>query len=280
MNIERLIQEVTREVMSQANVNTGSKGQGALWGDNTDTRTAETQGLTSYDIAQMIDHSLLHPSFTDRELEEECRVAAEYHAASVCVKPYHTKRASELLAGTDVKVCAVIAFPHGNSAIDVKLCEAAQVIKDGAVEVDMVVNLGKLMSRDWDYIEKEIREINSLTVGRNAILKVIFENDLIPDDDIKITLCRICSKYKVAYVKTSTGYNFVKGADGKYTYKGATEHDLKLMRANSSPEVQVKAAGSVGNLDAILAVRRIGITRIGTKGLKKIVEDAKRRFGK
>lgn len=268
MDIERLIQEVTREVMSQVNMDPGT----ALG--------TEESGLTSYDIAQMIDHSLLHPSLTDRELEEECKVAAEYHAASVCVKPYHTKRAYELLAGTGVKVCAVIAFPHGNSSIDVKLCEAEQVIRDGAVEVDMVVNLGKLMSRDWEYIENEIREINRVTIAGNAILKVIFENDLIPDDDIKITLCRICSKYRVAYVKTSTGYSYVKGADGKYSYKGATEHDLKLMRAYSSPEVQVKAAGSVGNLDAILAARRIGVTRVGTKGIKQIVEDAKKRFGK
>jgi len=236
--------------------------------------------LTSQEIAKMIDHSLLHPTLTDQELEEECLFAAKTGVASVCIKPYHTARAFELLAGTDVLICAVIGFPHGNSTIEIKLMETEQVLEDGAQEVDMVVNLGKVLSNDWLYIEQEISQINRLTKQYNAILKVIFENDLLPNDEIKIKLCRICSKYDVAFVKTSTGYNYVKDADEKFSYKGATEHDLILMRKHSKPEVQVKAAGGVRTLDAILRARELGITRIGTKSTKQILEDAKKRFGK
>jgi len=240
----------------------------------------ETNELTARDIAKMIDHSLLHPALTDQELEDECKIAAECEAAAVCVKPCHAARACELLAGTDVLVSAVIGFPHGNSTTEIKLLETEQVLRDGANEVDMVVNIGKVLSRDWFYVEREISQINCLTKQYNAILKVIFENDLLPDDEFKIALCRICSKCGVAYVKTSTGYNYVKDADGRYSYKGATEHDLKLMREYSAPEVQVKAAGSVSTLDAILKVREWGVTRVGTKGTQKAVEDAKLRFGR
>jgi len=231
------------------------------------------------EIAKMIDHSLLNPALTDRELKEGCEEALLFHVASACVKPCDVKQTTKYLHGSDVAVCGVIGFPHGNSTIEIKALETEQIIRDGAVEVDMVVNIGKVLSEDWEYIEKEIRTITTIVKNHQALIKVIFENDLLPDDKFKIKLCEICSKYKVDFVKTSTGYNYIKGPDDKYSYKGATEHDLKLMRKFSSPEVQVKAAGSVGNLDAILKVKDLGVTRVGTKGTRKIIEDARKRFG-
>jgi len=230
------------------------------------------------DIAKMIDHSLLHPALTDQELKEGCETAAMYHAASACVKPCDVRQAKLYLEGSDVVVCGVVGFPHGNSTIEIKALETEQVIRDGAVEVDMVVNIGKVLSEDWDYIHREIQTIVEIVKEHGAILKVIFENDLLPDDRFKIRLCEICSACQVDYVKTSTGYNYVKGPEGCYSYQGATEHDLLLMRRHSAPEVQIKAAGGVGNLDAILRVRELGVTRVGTKGTRAIVEEARRRF--
>jgi len=238
------------------------------------------EGLDSHKIAKMVDHSLLHPSMTDAEFEAECAIARKYDVGAVCVKPYHVRRAAELLAGTDVLISAVVSFPHGNSTTEIKLAEAAQVIRDGATEVDVVVNIGKVVGGDWAYVDREIRELNELVTGHNAILKVIFENDMLTSDQQKITLCRICSKYRVAFVKTSTGYCFNKGADGKYTYKGATHHDLMLMRKYSDPGVRVKAAGAVSTLEPVLQAYQLGATRFGLKGAQKLVEDAIAKFGK
>lgn len=237
-------------------------------------------GLDSRKIAKMVDHSLLHPSMTDEEFEAECAIAKKYDVGAVCVKPYHVKRAAELMAGTDIQVSAVVSFPHGNSTTEIKLAETKQVLDDGATEVDIVVNIGKVVGGDWVYVDREIRLVNELVTGRNAILKVIFENDMLTSDEQKITLCRICSKYKVAFVKTSTGYCYNKGEDGKYTYEGATHHDLMLMRKYSDPEVRVKAAGAVSTLEPVLQAYELGATRFGLKGAKKIVEDAIEKFGK
>jgi len=231
------------------------------------------------EIAKMIDHSLLHPALTDQELKDGCEEAMTYHVASACVKPCDVKQTACYLQGSDVVVCGVVGFPHGNSTIEIKALETEQILRDGAVEVDMVVNIGKVLSEDWDYIEREIRTIAGIVKDHQAILKVIFENDLLPEDHFKIRLCQICSQVPVDFVKTSTGYNYVKGPDNQYSYRGATEHDLKLMRQHSAPQVQVKAAGGVGNLDAILKVKAMGVTRVGTKGTRQIIEDARERFG-
>jgi deoxyribose-phosphate aldolase len=238
------------------------------------------EGLDSAKIAKMVDHSLLHPAMTDEEFEAECATALEYNVGAVCVKPYHAKRAAELMAGSDVMVSAVVSFPHGNSTTEIKLAEAEQVLRDGATEVDVVVNIGKVVSGDWVYVDREIRELNALVKSRNGILKVIFENDMLTSDQQKITLCRICSKYKVEFVKTSTGYCFKKGEDGKYYYDGATHHDLMLMRTYSDPEVKLKAAGAVSTLEPVLQAYQLGATRFGLKAAKRIVEDAKKKFGK
>jgi len=231
------------------------------------------------ELAKMIDHSLLHPTFTDDEMRKGCELAKKYNVASVCIKPYAIKLAKEILEGSDVLVGTVIGFPHGNSSIDVKVYETGQAIKDGAVEIDMVVNIGKVLAKDWDYVEQEISAIVAATKKNDAILKVIFENDYLTEDKYKIKLCEICSKLKVEFVKTSTGYGFVKGADGRYSYAGATDYDLKLMRKNSAPDVQVKAAGGVRTLDDLLRVRELGVTRVGATATEAILEAAKERFG-
>ena len=230
------------------------------------------------EIMKMVDHSLLGPGLTDEQLKEGCAVAAKYHTASVCVKPYHVRQAAEYLKGTDVAVGAVIGFPHGNATTAIKVAEAKQVLADGAVEVDMVVNIGKVLSEDWDYVAQEIKTLADLTHLNGAILKVIFENDLLPEDRFKIKLCEICNEAGADFVKTSTGYNYVKGSDGKYSYQGATLHDLQLMRAHAAPEVQVKAAGKSGTLETVLKIREIGVTRTGTAQTAQLFEDAVAKF--
>jgi deoxyribose-phosphate aldolase len=234
--------------------------------------------VTVLELAKMIDHSLLHPTMTDADLREGCAIARAYHVASVCIKPYAIKDAVEWLRGSDVLVGTVIGFPHGNSAIKIKVAECKQACLDGATEIDMVVNIGKVLEEDWRYIKKEIAAVQREALKHGAIVKVIFENDYLPKDKLKRKLCEICSKIGVAFVKTSTGYGFVKGADGRYSYDGATESDLKLMRKYSAPEVQVKAAGGVRSLDDLLKVRAWGVTRIGATATIAMLEDAKKRF--
>jgi deoxyribose-phosphate aldolase len=232
---------------------------------------------TVLSLARMIDHSLLHPTFTDQELVEGCRVAAKYHTATVCIKPYAVPLAEAELHGTDVKVCAVVGFPHGNSHIEIKLAETERAIAEGAVEIDTVVNIGKVLGRDWEYVSTEIEKLNRLCQDRGALLKVIFENDYLPSDNYKIKLCEICSLHKAAFVKTSSGYGFVKQPQGGYNYAGATDHDLILMRQHCPPEVQVKAAGGVRSLDDLLRVKALGVTRVGATATAAILEEARKR---
>jgi deoxyribose-phosphate aldolase len=232
---------------------------------------------TFEELAGMIDHSLLHPTMTDRDLEEGCRIAAEYRVASVCIKPYYVRRTAEILAGTGVAVCTVIGFPHGGSVTESKRYETELACRDGATEIDMVINIGKALSGDWDYVAADIRAVVEEAHRHGAIVKVIFENDYMPDDAIKVRLCQVCEAVNADYVKTSTGYGFVKGADGKYSYQGATEHDLKLMRANCSPRVQVKAAGGVRDLDALIRCRDLGCGRVGATATAVMLTEYRRR---
>jgi len=235
-------------------------------------------------IAGMIDHSLLHPTMTDRDLEEGCRLAAKYGVASVCIKPYAVKRAAELLRGSGVKVGCVVGFPHGGSCTESKRYETELACGDGASEIDMVINIGKALSGDWDYLERDVRVVCDEARKHGAKVKVIFENDYLTQggaglssDDFKRRLCRICERAGAAWVKTSTGYGFVKQADGSYNYKGATEHDLALMRASCSPQVQVKAAGGVRDLDGLIKVRDLGGTRCGATATAAILDEYRRR---
>ena len=235
--------------------------------------------MTVRELAKMIDHSLLHPTMTDAEIAEGCRLAREYDVATACVKPYAIEMAREILSDSQVGVCPVIGFPHGNSTTAIKVAEADAAVRAGGTEIDAVINVGKALGDDWSYVRDEVRAVNDAVVARGAILKVIFENDYLQDDHI-IRLCEICSEVGVAFVKTSTGYGFVKQADGNYNYKGATDHHLQLMRKHCVPGVQIKAAGGVRTLDDLLRVRALGVTRVGATATRAMLEEAKGRFSK
>jgi deoxyribose-phosphate aldolase len=228
-------------------------------------------------LAKTLDHSLLHPTMTDRELEDGCRLAAHYGVASVCIKPYAVTRAAELLRGTGVNVGCVIGFPHGSSCTESKRYETELACRDGAVEIDMVVNIGKALGGDFDYVERDVKAVCDEAHTHGAQVKVIFENDFMPNDEIKVTLCQICERAGADWVKTSTGYGFVKQEDGTYNYKGATEHDLALMRATVSARVQVKAAGGVRDLDGLIKVRDLGGSRCGATATAAMLDDYRRR---
>ncbi|MEX0987973.1 MAG: deoxyribose-phosphate aldolase [Bacteroidales bacterium] len=230
------------------------------------------------ELAKMIDHSILHPTLTDEDLKRECKIARKYDVASVCVKPYAVKQATELVKGSDILVGCVIGFPAGNSAIPVKVFETKQAIEDGAVEIDMVINIGKALGGEWDYIEKEIKSVTDACHAGNAIVKVIFETDFVTREEDIIKLCEICTKVRADYVKTSSGFGFVKQADGGYNYQGATIQNLKLMRKHSGVNVKVKAAGGVRTLDDLIAVQNAGAARCGATATKVMIDDAIERF--
>jgi deoxyribose-phosphate aldolase len=235
-----------------------------------------SEAPTLRDLAKMIDHSLLHPTMTDDEIRRGCELARKYDVATACVKPYSIPLAKEILAGSDVAVCPVIGFPHGNSTTAIKVSEAEAAARAGGREIDMVINVGKAIGGDWKYVSTEIKAINDAVVSQGAILKVIFENDYLNEAQI-IRLCEICSEIGVAFVKTSTGYGFVKQENGMYSYKGATVAHLKLMRQHCPPNVQIKAAGGVRSLDDLLLVRSLGVSRIGATATQSILEEAKKR---
>lgn len=219
-------------------------------------------------IAKMIDHSLLNPTLTAPELEAGCALARLYDTASVCILPYYARRCAELLRGSTVAASTTIGFPHGGHTTAIKLAEAAQALTDGAIELDMVINISAARSAAWDYVEAEIRRLTELTHSAGARIKVIFENAYL-DDAQKIRLCQICGGIGVDWVKTSTGY----------APSGATHDDLRLMRANSPANVQVKAAGGVRDLDALLAVRDLGVTRAGATRTAEMLDEGRRRLG-
>ena len=227
-------------------------------------------------LAKMIDHSLLHPTMTDEVILDGCMLAKRYGVATACVKPYSIPVARDVLEGSGVGVCAVIAFPHGNSAISIKTKEAEEAVRDGAVEIDMVVNVGKVLGEDWKYVSSEIGAVNDVVTEGHAILKVIFENDYLEDAHI-VRLCAVCGENNVAFVKTSTGYGFVKQPNGMYAYKGAVDRHLRLMREHSPASVGVKAAGGVRTLDDLLRVRQLGVSRIGATATETILEEARNR---
>ena len=237
----------------------------------------DTMHVSLPQIAKLIDHSLLHPTMTDAQIYEGLQIAKKHNVGAACVKPYSVPVAKEVLADSSVLVCAVIGFPHGNSTTAIKVAEAQEAVEAGADEIDMVVNVGKVLGHDWEYVTNEIRQINEAVVkDRRAVLKVIFENDYLSETHIE-HLCRICSVLSVAFVKTSTGYGFVKQSSGLYTYKGATPAHLKLMRESVGPQVQIKAAGGVRTLDDVLYVMSLGVTRIGATATEEILAEAVKR---
>jgi deoxyribose-phosphate aldolase len=222
--------------------------------------------LTERDIAKTIDHSLLRPELDDAFVEAGCRLAAIYDVASVCVRPADVRRATALLRGTDVAVGTTIGFPHGNHTTEVKVVEAKRALADGATELDMVLQIAALKSgRDAD-VEADIRAVVEVGHAAGAIVKVIFENAYLTDDE-KVRACHLAEAAGADFVKTSTGF----------APSGATHDDLRLMRANTSPHVRIKAAGGVRTLDALLAVMELGVTRIGATATEAIILDFRAR---
>lgn len=218
-------------------------------------------------IAKLIDHSLLDPTLTDAALEAGCRLARRYDVASVCIKPYFLARCVELLAGSSVEPSTTIGFPHGAQTTALKRREAEEALDLGATELDMVINLGKAISGDWQFVTADIWAVVEAAHERGKLVKVIFENCYLNDDQ-KIRLCQICGELRADFVKTSTGYGT----------SGATHDDLRLMRAHSPSTVRVKAAGGVRTFDQLLAVRALGVARIGASRTAEILDDCRRRI--
>lgn len=224
--------------------------------------------FTYEDIAKMIDHSLLNPTMDQQALEDGIQIGLDYNVASVCIMPYYLARTAELLEGSTVKASTTIGFPHGGHTTAIKVAEAERALKDGGQELDMVVNISKVLSEDWDYVQDEIKAIVDLTHDAGQKVKVIFENSYL-EDSHKIKLCEICTEVGADWVKTATGY----GAGG------ATDPDLRLMVEHTPPEVEVKAAGGVRSLDRLLEVREIGVTRVGASRTVKMLRQTRERLG-
>lgn len=228
-------------------------------------KTLNSKSITYEQLAKTIDHSLLRPELVEAEVISGCELARRYNVASVCVKPYQVPLAVELLEGSDVAVGTVVGFPHGAHATEIKVDEARKAMQDGAVELDMVINIGELRSGNADYVRQDIAAVVGVAEGR-ALVKVILENAYLTDEQ-KVLGCKIVEEAGGDFVKTSTGF-----APG-----GATIEDLKLMRASVGPNVQVKAAGGVRTLDAILKVIDVGVTRVGATATATILDDFRAR---
>ena len=231
--------------------------------------------MTANQLAKYIDHALLHPTLTDNELEKGCMLAMKYGTATVCIKPYAVTKAFEILKDSSVGVCTVIGFPHGSNTTAMKVQETTEACINGVTEIDMVVNIGKVLGHDWHYVAAEITAIMQAAMKFGAILKVIFENDYLQEIH-KIKLCEICSSIGVAFVKTSTGFGYVKQDNGMFLAKGATIDDLILMRTHSALGVQIKASGGMKNLEDVLGAIEAGATRIGISATEAILDQAKK----
>jgi deoxyribose-phosphate aldolase len=220
--------------------------------------------VTYEEIAGMIDHSLLKPNLTDREVEEGCRIAHEYKVATVCVRPSDVRRAADILSKSPVRVTTVIGFPHGSTTTAAKVFEAEEAIRNGARELDVVLNIGKLKSKDYDYVKADLEAVTAAAHAKSVIVKVIFENCYLEDEE-KIAACRISSELGVDFIKTSTGFGT----------GGAEDRDLRLMREHTAPAVKLKAAGGIRTVERAIEVRKLGCTRIGATATVGILERLK-----
>lgn len=227
-----------------------------------------SQSYSYQDISKMIDHSLLNPALTVKDLEDGCALALRYDTASVCILPYYLKRCAQLLAGSAVYASTTIGFPHGGHTTAIKLDEAKRALDDGGHELDAVINISKAKSADWSYVQDELAALTELIHCAGQKIKVIFENAYLNDAE-KVRLCEICGGIGVDWVKTSTGY----------APSGAAILDLELMRKHSPSAVQVKAAGGIRDLDAMLAVRAIGVSRVGATRTETMLEEGRKRLG-
>ncbi len=220
--------------------------------------------ITLEQLAKVIDHSLLRPELTEADVITGCHLAERYHTATVCVKPCHVKLARELLKDSDVVVSTVIGFPHGSNLTEIKVAEAQKALDEGALELDMVLNIGQLRSGKHDFVREDIKAVCDAAHARSAKVKVIFENAYLNDEE-KVTACKLSEAAGADWVKTSTGF----------APSGATLEDLRLMRANVSEKVQVKAAGGVRTLAGLLDVIDAGVTRCGATATATMLDDFK-----
>lgn len=223
--------------------------------------------LTPHDIAKMLDHSTLQPFLTDEDIRKGCELALRYDTASVCARPCDMSLVASLLRGSDVKVCTVIGFPHGTHRTAIKVAEAKQALADGCTELDMVINIGKLLGGDEDYVRDEIRQIVQVAHEAGALVKVILETCYLTDAQ-KVTACHLSEEAGADFVKTSTGYGT----------KGCTIQDLQLMRRSVSERVQVKGSGGIRDLDTVLSARAVGATRCGVSATAAIMAEAEKRY--
>lgn len=223
---------------------------------------------TYREIARMIDHSLLNPALAADELENGCELARRYGVASVCILPYYLKRCAALLAASDVRASTTIGFPHGGHTTAVKVAEARQALADGGEELDMVTNISAVLSGNWDYVRHDIAAVIDVVHAAGMKVKVIFENCYLRDQH-KIRLCEICGELNADWVKTSTGFG----------PGGATDEDLILMRKHTPLHIQVKSAGGIRDLDALLRVRALGVTRSGATRTASMLDDCRQRLG-
>jgi deoxyribose-phosphate aldolase len=222
--------------------------------------------LTYTDVAKAIDHSLLKPELDDAFVEAGCRLAADYDVASVCVRPRDVERARDLLSGTRVAVGTVIGFPHGSSRTETKVFEARLALQNGARELDMVIDIGGLISGDDRRVQEQIANVVEVAHAEGALVKVILENAYLTDEQ-KVRGCKIVEAAGADFVKTSTGF----------APTGATVEDLKLMRRSVSPRVQVKAAHGIRTLDALVEVLELGVTRVGATQTAAMLDEFKAR---
>ena len=222
---------------------------------------------TYEDISRMIDHSLLKPSLTFEDFESGCRLAAMYKAGSVCIQPHYLRRCAEILKGSGCRASTVIGFPHGGHLTSIKVAEAKQALADGGEELDMVCNISRVLSGDWDFVRSDIKAVIEVVHAAGQKVKVIFENCYLSDEH-KIRLCEICSELNADWVKTSTGYGT----------GGATMDDLRLMRKHAASSVQVKAAGGIRDMDALLQCREIGVSRIGASATQTMLDECRLRL--
>ena len=222
-------------------------------------------------IAQYIDHAVLHPTQTEEDLEAACKLCDRFGTASICVKPSMVGRAAELLIDSSVKISTVIGFPHGGTSTAAKAAEVEQACQDGAVELDMVVNIGRSLAGDYGYVEEDIRQVVAVAAKHQAIVKVIFETGLLQNDEQKIELCGCSERADADFVKTSTGFGFVKSADGSLQSTGATRDDILLMRKHFSRGV--KASGGIRSLADARAFIEMGASRLGTSSTESLVQE-------
>jgi deoxyribose-phosphate aldolase len=221
-------------------------------------------------IVASIDHAVLQPTQTDADLRAACKLCIEVGTASVCVKPSMVPLAAELLAGSPVVPSTVIGFPHGGTTTAAKVRETEIACRDGAKEVDMVINIGRVLAGDWQYVLQDIQAVAQTASAVGVITKVIFETGLLPNDDLKIRLCELSETAGAAFVKTSTGFGMIKGEAGGMIATGASEHDIKLMRRVCSPKVQVKASGGIRSFEDAQKFIALGATRLGTSATEAI----------